>query len=166
MTTPSQTVGPYLAIGLPYEQGPHVVPEGTENRIRIHGHVFDGAGDPISDAMIETWQADPDGRFGTGFRGFGRAPTGPDGEYEIFTLKPGRVDDQQAPHIDVSVFARGMLNRTVTRIYFADEDNAGDPVLASVPEARRATLIAEPDDGGYRFDVHVQGARETVFFKV
>jgi protocatechuate 3,4-dioxygenase alpha subunit len=166
MTTPSQTVGPYLAIGLPFKDGAHVVPEGTQGRIRIYGHVFDGAGDPISDALIETWQADPDGRFGTGFRGFGRAPTGPDGEYEIFTLKPGRVDEEQAPHIDVSVFARGMLNRCVTRIYFADEDNGGDPVLDSVPEDRRGTIIAEPGEDGYRFDVHVQGESETVFFRV
>ena len=116
--------------------------------------------------MIETWQADPDGEFGTDFRGFGRAPTDPEGEYEIFTLKPGRVDAEQAPHIDVSVFARGMLNRCVTRIYFADEDNAGDPVLDSVPEDRRATILAEPGEGGYRFDVHVQGESETVFFRV
>ena len=165
-TTPSQTVGPYLAIGLPWPDGPDVVPEGTPGRIRIHGHVFDGAGDVIPDALIETWQADPDGRFGTDFRGFGRCPTDDEGAWEIFTLKPGRVDGEQAPHIDVSVFARGMLNRTVTRIYFSDEDNACDPVLATVPGDRRATLIAEPDDGGYRFDVHVQGARETVFFKL
>jgi protocatechuate 3,4-dioxygenase alpha subunit len=166
VTTPSQTVGPYLAIGLPFEDGPHVVPEGTAGRIRIHGYVFDGAGDPITDALIETWQADPDGRFGTGFRGFGRCPTGADGEYEIFTVKPGRVDEQQAPHIDVSVFARGMLNRCVTRIYFADEANEGDPVLDCVPVDRRGTIIAEPGEDGYRFDVHVQGESETVFFRV
>ena len=134
--------------------------------IRIHGRVFDGAGEVIPDALIETWQADPEGRFGTDFRGFGRCPTDAEGAWEIFTLKPGRVDSEQAPHIDVSVFARGMLNRTVTRIYFADEDNAGDPVLASVPEARRATLIARRDGGDYQFDVHVQGARETVFFRL
>jgi protocatechuate 3,4-dioxygenase alpha subunit len=166
VTTPSQTVGPYLAIGLPFEQGPYVVAKDTPGAIRIHGHVFDGAGDPITDAMIETWQAGPDGRFGTDFRGFGRAPTGADGEYEIFTLKPGKVDERQAPHIDVSVFARGMLNRCVTRIYFADEANEGDPVLDSVPEDRRGTIIAEPGEDGYRFDVHVQGESETVFFRV
>ena len=114
--------------------------------------------------MIETWQADPDGRFGTEFRGFGRCPTNDEGEWEIFTLKPGRVGDGQAPHIDVNVFARGMLNRCVTRIYFADEDNRGDPVLETVPGGRRGTLIVEPGDDGYRFDVHVQGERETVFF--
>ena len=166
MTTPSQTVGPYLAIGLPFPDGPNVVAKDAPNVIRIHGNVFDGNGDPITDAMIETWQADPDGRFGTDFRGFGRCPTGPDGEYEIFTLKPGRVDAEQAPHIDVSVFARGMLNRCVTRIYFADEDNAGDPVLDSVPKERRGTIVAEPGEDGYRFDVHVQGESETVFFRL
>src|SRR4051794_13704510 len=157
MTTPSQTVGPYLAIGLPYEQGPYVVAKDAPGAIRIYGFVFDGAGDPITDAMIETWQADPDGRFGTDFRGFGRCPTGAEGEWEIFTLKPGRIGDGQAPHIDVNVFARGMLNRCVTRIYFADCDNSGDPVLESVPEDRRATLLAEPGADGYRFDVHLQG---------
>ena len=166
MTTPSQTVGPYLSIGLPWPDGPDVVPEGTEGRVRIFGTVYDGDGAPIPDALIETWQADPDGKFGTGFRGFGRSPTNDDGEYEIFTLKPGALGDGQARHIDVNVFARGMLNRCVTRIYFGDEDNAGDPVLADVPEDRRDTLIAHPTGDGYRFDVHVQGEGETVFFKV
>jgi protocatechuate 3,4-dioxygenase, alpha subunit len=166
VTTPSQTVGPFLSIGLPWPDGAEVVPEGTPGRIRLHGRVFDGAGEVIPDALVETWQADPDGRFGTDFRGFGRAPTNDAGEWEIFTLKPGRIGDGQAPHIDVNVFARGMLNRCVTRIYFADSDNAGDPVLATVPPERRATLLVEPAADGYRFDVHLQGDRETVFFKV
>jgi len=167
VTTPSQTVGPYLAIGLPWPDGPAVVPEGTEGRIRIHGVVYDGEGAPIPDALIETWQANPRGEFGDErFRGLGRCPTDDDGAYEIFTVKPGLIGDGQARHIDVNVFARGMLNRCVTRIYFADEDNAGDPVLETVPEARRATLLAHPTDDGYRFDVHVQGEGETVFFKV
>jgi protocatechuate 3,4-dioxygenase alpha subunit len=167
MTTPSQTVGPYLAIGLPWPDGPEVVPEGTEGRIRIFGVVYDGEGAPIPDALIETWQADPDGGFDNrDFRGFGRSATTDDGEYEIFTVKPGALGDGQARHIDVNVFARGMLNRCVTRIYFGDEDNAGDPVLASVPDERRATLIAAPTEDGYRFDVHVQGEGETVFFKL
>ena len=165
-TTPSQTVGPYLAIGLPWPDGPDVVPEGTPGRIRVHGRVLDGAGDPVGDALIETWQADPDGKFGTAFRGFGRCPTDEEGAWEVFTLKPGRLGDGQAPHVDVNVFARGMLNRCVTRIYFADEDNTGDPVLESVPEARRTTLVARPEADGYRFDVYLQGERETVFFKV
>jgi protocatechuate 3,4-dioxygenase, alpha subunit len=167
VTTPSQTVGPYLAIGLPWPDGPDVVPEGTENRIRIFGTVYDGEGAAIPDAMIETWQADPQGEFGNeDFRGFGRCPTDDDGAYEIFTVKPGQLGDGQARHIDVNVFARGMLNRCVTRIYFADEDNTGDPVLDTVPENRRDTLIAHPTADGYRFDVHVQGEGETVFFKV
>ncbi len=163
-TTPSQTVGPYLAIGLPWPDGPDVVPEGTPGRIRISGRLFAGDGEVIPDGMIETWQADPDGQFGTGFRGFGRSPTDDEGAWHIHTVKPGRLGDGQAPHIDVSVFARGMLNRCVTRIYFADEDNAGDPVLEGVPEARRHTLLAAPGPDGYRFDVHVQGEGETVFF--
>jgi protocatechuate 3,4-dioxygenase alpha subunit len=164
MTTPSQTVGPYFAIGLPWEDGATVVPEGTEGAIRISGFVLDGAGDPIPDALVETWQADPDGNFGSDFRGFGRCATSDGGEWNVLTLKPGRVEGQ-APHIDVSVFARGLLNRVVTRIYFADEDNAGDPVLETVTE-RRETLLAQPVDGGYRFDVILQGEGETVFFSV
>ena len=166
MTTPSQTVGPYLMIGMPWPDGPNVVPEGTPGRVRLYGRVFDGAGEVVPDALIETWQADPDGRFQTGFRGVGRCPTDDEGAWEIFTVKPGRIGDGQAPHIDVNVFARGMLNRCVTRIYFADEDNSGDPVLETVPEARRGTLIVEPGEDGYRFDVHVQGDRETVFFRI
>jgi protocatechuate 3,4-dioxygenase alpha subunit len=166
MTTPSQTVGPYLSIGLPWPDGPEVVPEGTPGRIRLYGKVYDGDGEVIPDALIETWQADADGKFGTDFRGFGRSPTNDDGDWEIFTVKPGRIGDGQAPHIDVNVFARGMLNRCVTRIYFADEDNSGDPVLETVPEQRRSTLLVEPGEDGYRFDVRVQGERETVFFKV
>jgi protocatechuate 3,4-dioxygenase alpha subunit len=167
MTTPSQTVGPYLALGLPWPDGPDVVPQGTEGRIRLYGKVYDGEGQVIPDALIETWQADAAGRFGDpGFRGFGRSPTNDDGDWEIFTVKPGRIGDGQAPHIDVNVFARGMLNRCVTRIYFADEDNGGDPVLETVPEERRPTLLATPGEDGYRFDVHLQGERETVFFKL
>jgi len=176
VTTPSQTVGPYLAIGLPWEDGPTVVPEGTPGAVLITGCVYDGAKDPIPDAMIETWQADPDGRFDhpddprgrvPGFRGFGRCPTGPDGRYRILTLLPGPVQGQ-APHIDVSVFARGLLDRVVTRIYFPEnvDANAADEVLNSVPAERRHTLIAGKTDEGYRFDVHLQGEGETVFFDV
>jgi protocatechuate 3,4-dioxygenase alpha subunit len=183
-TTPSQTVGPYFAIGLPWPEGPHAVTEGTAGAIRIGGIVYDGAGTPVPDALIETWQADPDGRFAdlhghggpsqvAGFRGFARyGEEDGDGEYEIVTVKPGPVPGlhgiAQAPHIDVSVFARGMLHRCVTRIYFGDEAeaNAADPVLARVPAERRGTLIAEPIDGGYRFDIRLQGEGETVFFAV
>jgi protocatechuate 3,4-dioxygenase alpha subunit len=183
-TTPSATVGPYLAIGLTWPDGAWAAAEGTEGGVWIRGRVFDGADQLVPDAMIETWQADPDGRFPSpedprgaarhpGFRGYARAQTvQPPGEFGVFTLKPGRLPDGegglQAPHIDVSVFARGLLDRVVTRIYFADEAeaNAEDAVLRSLPEDRRATLIAERTEDGYRFDVHLQGDRETVFFAV
>jgi protocatechuate 3,4-dioxygenase alpha subunit len=169
--TPSQTVGPYLGIGLPWPDGPDVVADNTPGAFWIHGEIRDGAGALVQDALVETWQADPDGRFGGAFRGFGRCPTDDDGRYAIRTRKPGPVvapgGGLQAPHLDVSVFARGLLHRVVTRIYFADEPaNATDPVLMSVPEQRRSTLIALPDDDGYRFDIHLQGEHETVFFEL
>jgi protocatechuate 3,4-dioxygenase, alpha subunit len=180
-STPSQTVGPFLHIGLPWPDGPYVVPEGTPDALWIRGRVFDGDGEPVGDGLVETWQADPDGRFDhpddprgrvPGFRGFGRCPTEhADGSFAILTQKPGPVpgpDGLQAPHIDVSLFARGLLNRVVTRIYFGDEAeaNAADPVLALVPEELRPTLIAEPADDGYRFDIRLQGDGETCFFDV
>jgi len=183
-TTPSQTVGPYFAIGLPWPEGPHAVAEGTAGAFRITGTVYDGLGVPVPDHLIEIWQADPEGRFADlhghggvsemdGFRGFARyGVEDGDGTFEILTVKPGRVNEPggrpQAPHIDVSVFARGMLNRVVTRIYFGDEEeaNASDPVLARVPVDRRQTLIAQPENRGYRFDIRLQGPGETVFFDV
>jgi protocatechuate 3,4-dioxygenase alpha subunit len=168
MTMPSQTVGPFLSIGLPWPDGPTVVPADTAGAIRITGTVYDGAGLPVPDALVETWQADPDGNFdhpqspaATDFRGFGRCPTDPEGNYWIVTLLPGKLPGQ-ARHIDVSVLARGLLNRVVTRIYFPDDLN--DPVLESVPADRRHTLVATPVDGGYRFDIRLQGPEETVFF--
>jgi protocatechuate 3,4-dioxygenase alpha subunit len=183
-TTPSQTVGPFFAIGLPWDLGPEVIPADTPGAIRISGTVFDGAGTPVPDFLLETWQADPEGRFadlyGYGgrsdladFRGFARYGVEQgDGTFEILTVKPGQVagpaDSRQAPHIDVSLFARGMLTRCVTRIYFADEAeaNAADPVLARVPADRRATLLAEPTANGYTIDLRIQGERETVFFSI
>lgn len=186
--TPSQTVGPFLAIGLPWPDGPDVVPDGTPGAITITGRLLDGAGEPVPDGLIETWQADLDGRFdhpddprgasgsGKAFRGFGRTATGPDGRYHIVTLRPGPLPTPdghtEAPHLDVSVFARGLLDRVVTRIYFADETgaNAADPVLSGITDpGRRATLIATPDPGQagvFRFDIRLQGGRETVFFDV
>ncbi|GAA1808830.1 protocatechuate 3,4-dioxygenase subunit alpha [Luedemannella flava] len=179
--TPSQTAGPYLHLGLLWDDGPDVVAEGTPGAIVISGRVHDGSGAPVTDALVETWQADPDGRFAhpddprgpsacPGFRGWGRCATTADGGYAIRTLKPGALPTPEgateAPHVNVSVFARGLLDRVVTRIYFADEDNAADPVLATVDADRRDTLIARPVDGGYRFDVCLQGAGETVFFDV
>ena len=167
-TTPSQTVGPYFSIGLLWEDGPDVVPAGTDGAIWLRGSVVDGERAPIPDAMIETWQADPGGRYETpGFRGFGRCPTDADGRWAIRTVKPGAADGQ-APHIAVSVFARGLLHRVVTRIYFADEEaaNAADPVLAGLDETARATLVAPLEADGYRFDVRLQGDDETTFFAV
>jgi protocatechuate 3,4-dioxygenase alpha subunit len=180
--TPSQTVGPFLHIGLPWDDGPDVVAGGTPGAVEIGGVVTDGAGVPVPDALVETWQADPDGRFahpddprgpaGTGFRGFGRCPTDAEGRYRIRTLKPGPLPTPdggtEAPHLDVSVFARGLLDRVVTRIYFPDEPaaNAADPVLTALDPDRRGTLIAGATEGGYRFDIRLQGADETVFFDV
>ncbi|WP_202919169.1 protocatechuate 3,4-dioxygenase subunit alpha [Saccharothrix deserti] len=189
-TTPSQTVGPFFRHGLEWEDGPYVVPEGTSGAFRIEGTVFDGAGLPVPDAVIETWQADPDGRFDhpddprgavrwKDFRGFGRSATDPEGRYSVLTVKPGPLPvaggGREAPHLNVSVFCRGMLVRLVTRIYFPDEEEANtvDPVLTSIDDpARRATLIAgiagsaptETTPPGYRFDIHLQGEHETVFF--
>jgi protocatechuate 3,4-dioxygenase alpha subunit len=179
--TPSQTVGPYYSIGMTWEDGAFVVPEGEDGAFWLRGRVFDGDGEPVPDGLVETWQADPEGRYNhpddprgaaTGFRGFARAPTAKDGSFAIHTVKPGPVPGPggtlQAPHLAMSVFARGLLNRVVTRVYFADEAeaNAADPVLKDLPEDRRVTLIAEAAGDGYRFDVHLQGADETVFFAV
>ncbi|HEY5400071.1 MAG TPA: protocatechuate 3,4-dioxygenase subunit alpha [Trebonia sp.] len=185
LLTPSQTVGPYFSMRLPWPEGPYVVAAGTPGAITILGRLYDGAGAAIPDGLIETWQADPNGRFAhpddprgpivdgdLAFRGFGRCKTNHDGSFKIVTLKPGPLPfgdgRTEAPHIDVSVFSRGMLDRSVTRIYFPDEGaaNAADPVLEVVPADRRATLIATPgdQDGLLRFDIYMQGPGETVFF--
>ena len=181
--TPSQTVGPFFHYALPYDAGPHVAGPDRPGAFRLSGRVLDGQGTGVGDALVETWQADEHGRFiaepgiyaevsATGFRGFGRCATDGDGRFELRTVKPGPVPtaggQRQAPHIALSVFARGMLNRVVTRVYFADEPdaNAADPLLASLDVARRQSLVATPTDDGYRFDVHLQGDDETVFLDV
>jgi protocatechuate 3,4-dioxygenase alpha subunit len=179
LLTPSQTVGPFLSIGLTWTGGHLVVPADAPDAIRISGVLRDGAGAPVTDGIIETWQADAEGRFdhpddprgasGSGFEGLGRCPTDEAGRYEIVTVKPGAIGDGQAPHIDVSVFARGLLDRVVTRIYFPDETaaNAADPLLSSLPPERAATLVAEPaGPRELRFDVRLQGEGETVFLQV
>lgn len=152
--------------------------------IRIEGTLRDGAGEPLNDALVELWQANRAGRYAhpedtreeipleDGFTGFGRCGTDSDGRFAFVTVKPGLVPGPdgrpQAPHIDVSVLARGLLTRLVTRIYFPDEDeaNAADSLLASVDPALRPTLVAVPDGDVLRFDIHLQGNRETVFFAV
>ena len=172
-TTPSQTVGPFFAIELPYGDGPYVVPEGTAGAVWLRGRVLDGDGAPVPDALVESWQADPGGRFGGDFRGFGRSGTDGEGRWAILTRKPGAVPagpdaTAQAPHVDLAIFARGLLHQVVTRLYFADEGqaNAADPVLASLDEQARATLVAQPSADGYELDIHLQGPHETTFFAV
>jgi protocatechuate 3,4-dioxygenase alpha subunit len=179
--TPSQTVGPYFAYGLTAQQYHYpngqiadgaIASEGEKQRIRIVGRVFDGAGAPIPDALIEFWQADGEGRYGgPDFRGFGRQGTGtdPEGRFLFDTIKPGSTSGA-APFVTVVVFMRGLLTHVYTRLYFSDEEaaNAADAVLTSVPAERRRTLIAarEATASGvqYRFDIHMQGEKETVFF--
>ncbi|MCT2588087.1 protocatechuate 3,4-dioxygenase subunit alpha [Actinophytocola gossypii] len=178
--TPSQTVGPFFSHALTWLDGPDVVAEDAPGAIWLRGRVFDGAGEPVPDALIESWQADPDGRFDhpddprgavPGFRGYGRSATDDDGRWGIRTLLPGRVPGVdgrlQAPHVDLSVFARGLLDRVVTRVYFADQpSNSDDAVLSALPADRRSTLIAPRSADGYTFDIRLQGERETVFFSL
>jgi protocatechuate 3,4-dioxygenase alpha subunit len=193
--TPSQTVGPYFTMRLTGE-GQNVLtkPETVGTRIRIEGRVLDGDRNHIEDALVELWQADANGRYhhpadtrtdvpvDPAFTGFGRCSSDfHTGAFSFLTVKPGPVPHpaggMQAPHISVTIQARGMLDPTFTRIYFPDEEaaNAVDPVLQSVPEARRNTLIAElvatADSSPssvptYRFDIRYQGDDETVFFDV
>ena len=187
--TPSQTIGPFFHEGMRWEGGGTLVSEGAEGEcIVIEGCVFDGENSRVGDALIEIWQATASGNYAhpedtrdeppaQEFTGFGRVATDEEGCFRFETVKPGRVpgkeDSLQAPHISVSVFARGMLKRLATRIYFADEAvaNAEDPVLASISdEVARASLLAEPSvkEGRkiYRFDIHLQGEKETAFFDV
>jgi protocatechuate 3,4-dioxygenase, alpha subunit len=183
--TPSQTVGPYFAYGLTPQQygyafkaiaGSTMAEASTPGRhIRIEGRVLDGKGDAVNDAMIELWQADANGQYAQEhganslFRGFGRCGTGTHSESKFWfdTVKPGVIGAGQAPHINVTVMMRGLLLHSFTRLYFDDEAdaNVADEVLASVPGDRRQTLLAKQiSDGVYRFDIHMQGDNETVFF--
>ncbi|MBZ5720157.1 MAG: protocatechuate 3,4-dioxygenase subunit alpha [Acidobacteriia bacterium] len=185
--TPSQTVGPYLHLGLTDTGSvPCIAGKGVKGeRVWLTFRVLDGDSVPVPDAMIELWQADSEGNYkGTeghgnstvdgSFRGFGRMPTAEDGSCSFETVKPGPVpgpgDTIQAPHINVSIMARGLLKRLSTRAYFAGEPgNASDPVLALIPENRRPTLLAQPDPtraGGWIFEVRLCGEGETVFFDV
>jgi protocatechuate 3,4-dioxygenase alpha subunit len=179
--TASQTVGPFFSFALLETVRPELVPPGTQGAVRIEGAVLDGEGAPVDDAMVEIWQADAAGRYvqvagpapeGT-FTGFGRCGTDAGGRFWFRTIKPGPVAGpdgrQQAPHLAVSVFARGLLKRLVTRMYFPDEEvaNAACPVLTSLAsEDDRARLVAVPAGRVLRFDIRLQGERETVFFAV
>jgi protocatechuate 3,4-dioxygenase, alpha subunit len=159
--TPSQTVGPFFSIGLTWQDGQFVVPEGTDGAVWLGGRVFDGEGAAVPDAVVETWQADPT------FRGFGRSPTDEHGHWAVLTRKPGATKGH-APHVDVAVFARGLLRQVLTRLYFPDEEarNATDPVLSELDPGARETLIAEQGEEGYRFDIHLQGPHATQFFRL
>lgn len=166
--TPSQTVGPFFSHALTWPDGP-VVDEGPDS-FWLRGTVFDGEGALVSDALIETWQPDGAGRFNhPGFRGYGRCGTDDHGRWAVCTVLPGVVPAPdgrpQAPHIAVSVFARGLLDRVVTRVYFADS-TVEDPVLSALPADRRETLLARRSADGYEFDIRLRGERETVFFAV
>lgn len=182
--TASQTVGPYLHLGLTQITFPDIAKDATKGeKIVITGRVLDGEGQPIPDALLEFWQANADGKYAHpedtqdkpldgGFQGFGRVPTDKSGQFRFATVKPGAVpgpgNSLQAPHIVVCLFMRGMLKHLYTRIYFSDEaGNADDPVLGLVQDAaRRTTLIAQREAGQaqYRWDVVMQGEKETVFF--
>ena len=185
--TPSQTAGPYFHLGMTDTRPVNCIaaPQAKGERVWLTCRVIDGDGAPVNDAMIEVWQADAEGKYShpddvrekaadPAWFGFGRMATAEDGSCEFETIKPGRVPGPgnvlQAPHLSLAVFARGMLKQLYSRVYFfGDPANHKDPVLALVPEERRATLMAHPDPSRpsvWRFDVLLQGEQETVFFDV
>jgi protocatechuate 3,4-dioxygenase alpha subunit len=183
-TTSSQTVGPFHDIGFSWLATSNLVAPGVEgDPITIEGRVLDGDGTPVTDAVVEIWQANKNGRYphpedtGTApleaaWKGFGRVATDNQGRFRFTTIKPGRAPAPggglQAPHINVTIFMRGMLRHLFTRIYFPDGDgNDEDPVLSAVAPARRATLVAKRDSAtpsAFTLDVRLQGENETVFF--
>ncbi len=177
--TPGQTVGPFFGYALPYPHDAELVPPGSPGAIQLHGRVLDGRGEPVPDALLELWQAAPDGsvvqqpgalrRDGWTFTGWGRASTDNAGRYSFTTLAPGAGTGSVAPFFALTVFARGLLDRLFTRAYLPadppeDDDTLDrDPLLAAVPRDRRGSLIAVRDTSGYAFDVVLQGDGETVF---
>lgn len=189
--TPSQTAGPYFHLGMTDTRSvPRIAgPQTKGERVWLTCRILDGDDAPVPDAMIEIWQADAEGRYNhpddlreeagaeradSWWLGFGRMPTALDGRCEFETIKPGRVPglghQAQAPHLNAAIFGRGMLKQLYTRIYFAgDPSNSEDAAMALAPSSRRETLIAQPDPaqpGHWRFDIHLQGELETVFFDV
>ncbi|HEU4362655.1 MAG TPA: protocatechuate 3,4-dioxygenase subunit alpha [Mycobacterium sp.] len=171
--TPGQTVGPFFGFGLPYPGDNALVPSTDRHAIRLHGVVYDGAQNPVPDALIEIWQPGPGGdiiqvagslqRDGWTFTGWGRAATDAAGHYDFSTVPPGATAAGKPPFFALTVFARGLLNRLFTRAYLPDGDPDDDPLLAKLEPERRATLICTPEPPGYRFDIHLQGELETVF---
>jgi len=178
----SQTIGPYLRIGLEWMQVEDMAPKGVAGeRVSIRGRVIDADGKPVNDAAVEIWQANSQGRYAhpedkqdkpldAHFRGYGRSLTDESGAFRFNTIKPGRVPGPggklQAPHLSVTIFMRGLLKQLQTRIYFPDDQaNAEDAVLALVPAERRTTLVARhSDDGTLEWNIVLQGKNETVFF--
>jgi protocatechuate 3,4-dioxygenase alpha subunit len=169
VATPSQTVGPFFHFALaPDERLGSIAASAVGERLHLRVRVIDGAGRPLPDALVEIYQANAAGDYGSsGFAGFGRLPTGNDGGCVFDTIRPGRVGGQAA-HVNVCLFARGLLRHLYTRVYFTgDPDLDSDPLLAVVPADRRATLLATPAagvSGSWEWDVHLQGPHETVFF--
>jgi len=175
--TPSQTIGPYLSIGLAPLEHPRLVPPDIPGAVKVAGRLLDGDGEGIPDGVIELWQPDGEGCFteplGEESRhspGFGRSLTDSEGSYGFVTIKPGPLSlpsgASQAPHLELLVFARGLTRSLHTRMYFPDDPaNATDPVLSAVPADRRPTLVAvDTAEGVLRFDIRLQGGAETVFF--
>jgi protocatechuate 3,4-dioxygenase alpha subunit len=181
--TGSQTAGPYFSIGmLGTSVGASLVDAADPRAIALAGVLIDGAGEPVPDGMIEVWQANTAGRYAhpgdtrdelpleRGFSGFGRSGTADGGRYALTIVKPGRVPwpggGLQAPHLEIGVFARGLLKRLVTRMYFPDEAdaNAVDPVLTRLDRRRRESLIGQATPDGLRFDIVLQGSNQTTFF--
>lgn len=177
-TTPGQTIGPFFGVGLPYDGGAELVPPdlvqaGSPGSVRLRGRVLDGAGDPVPDALVELWQADPAGRVvsATGslrrdrdtFTGFGRCATDPDGRWCFTTLEPGPTTPGGAAFFALTVFARGLLDRLFTRAYLPGTPPDADALLAGLDDERRRTLLAVRDEDDLRFDVRLQGEQETVF---
>jgi protocatechuate 3,4-dioxygenase alpha subunit len=169
--TPGQTVGPFFHIALPYPGDNQLVGDAQAGAIRLHGTVYDGAGDAVPDALVEISQPDPDGRMvrregslrrGGVFTGWGRCATDAAGHYSFSTLTPG-APAGRAAFFALTIFARGLLNRVFTRAYLPDSDLAADRLLSALDAARRQTLICSAEKDGYRFDIHLQGTSETVF---
>ena len=171
--TPGQTIGPFYGYALPVAGGEQLVELSHPGAVRLHGTVYDGAGAPVPDSLVEIWQADAEGRVpqvegslrrdGWSFTGFGRAATDESGRFAFTTVAPGPTTEGAAPFIAMTVFARGLTNRLFTRVYLPGDDLERDPFLAGLPQERRGTLVAVPGEDGHRFDVRLQGEDETVF---